>query len=119
MTAATQIRSLLGALPPKYDSLKEAFFAHETQPSITFLWDRLYDIETTDKRHVVESGASTMAGEAYYQHSKGRGRGRGRGKGAKGEIIGKSVGNDNCFRCGEADHWSRECPLKLSVCTRC
>ena len=27
--------------------------------------------------------------------------------------------DESCFRCGEMDHWSRECPKKDSVCNWC
>ena len=27
--------------------------------------------------------------------------------------------SENCFRCGESDHWSRECPQKDTICTWC
>ena len=27
--------------------------------------------------------------------------------------------SESCFRCGEVDHWSRECPKKESVCSWC
>ena len=68
-----------------------------------------------------------MRGEVYFQ-TRGRGgssfKGRGResGKGGGGESSGgrgTGVKNESCFRCGEMDHLSRECPRKESVCNWC
>ena len=120
VSTAQQLQTLLGALPPKYDGLKEAFFARETQPTISFVWDRSFDIETTDKRRATQnSEAAAFSADIFYESRRGRGGGRGRGEGGRGEVPGKAIRNDNCFRCGAADHWSLQCPLKQSVCDWC
>ena len=120
--ANDRLQTLLGALPEKYDILRESYFAQTPAPPIEYIWDRMYDIETTEKRRALQSGASAMATEVYYQSTRGRGSFRGRGR---GNFSGRGVGrgsegkSENCFRCGESDHWSRECPKKDSVCTWC
>ena len=67
-----------------------------------------------------------MRGEVYYQGRGGRGgaaRGRGVSRsgacGGSGSDREREVKSEGCFRCGEVDHWSRECPKKDSVCTWC
>ena len=90
------------------------------EPEIEYIWARMYDKEVAQKRR---EQSSAMRGEGYYQGKGGRGgaaRGRGvpRG-GASGSGREKEIKSEGCFRCGEADHWSRECPKKDSVCTWC
>ena len=83
--------TLLGALPRKYDVLKEAYFpqgAVGELPHINYIWGRMYDIETTRNQRAEERGASALAGEVYYQSTKGRGIYRGRGKGVRGGLGG-------------------------------
>ena len=120
--ANDRLQTLLGALPEKYDILRESYFAQTPAPAIDYIWERMYDIETTEKRRALQSGAAMAAG-AYYQSTRGRGsfRGRGRGNfsGRGGVGRGGEGKTENCFRCGESDHWSRECPKKDSVCSWC
>ena len=72
------LETILDALPVKYDTLRESYFAETPAPGIEYVWDRMFDIETTEKRRAVHSGASGMVAEIYYR-SKGRGSFRGRG----------------------------------------
>ena len=86
-------------------------------PPISYMWSRLYDIETTQLKREAQSEASGMRGEVLYQ-TRGRGgnsfRGRGRaGANRGGRAI--QVQSESCFRCGETDHWSKECPKKEST----
>ena len=85
----------------------------------------MFDIETTQKRREAEGDSTGMRGEVYYQirgrgggSFKGRGRTSNRGGGISGGR-GSEVKNESCFRCGEMDHWSGECPKKESVCSWC
>ena len=123
--ANDRLQTLLGALPEKFDLLREAYFTQTPAPGIQYLWDRMYDIESTERKRALQSGASGMAAEAevYYQSARGRGNFRGRGRrgsyGGRGAGRGNEEKSENCFRCGAADHWSRECPKKDSVCTWC
>ena len=64
-----------------------------------------------------------MRGEVLFQ-TRGRGgnsfRGRGRSSSRGGGVFGGrgvEVKIESCFKCGEMDHWSRECPKKDSVCS--
>ena len=104
--ASDRLQTLLGALPEKYDILCESYFAQTPAPPIDYIWDRMYDIESTKKRWALQSGASAMAIEIYYQPTRGRGSFRGRGRGnLSGRSGGGSEGKStNCFRCGESDH---------------
>ena len=125
MSVGDRLDTLLGALPEKYDILRETFFAQTPAPTIDFVWDRMFGIETTEKRRAVQAGGSEMFGDGYYIN-KGRGNFRGRGRGraggrGQGRVAGRgSEGKtENCFRCGECDNWSRECPKKDNVCSWC
>lgn len=124
ISAEDQLQTLLGALPEKFDILRESYFSVTPAPDINYLWRRLYDIETTQKRRETESESSGMRGEVYYQNRgransfRGRGRASNRGTGSSGGR-GSEMKSESCFRCGELDHWSRECPRKDSVCSWC
>ena len=79
-----RLETLLNALPEKCDILRESNFAQTPAPEIEYVWDRMYDIETTEMRRAAQSGASAWAGEVYYQSTRGRGSVRGRGRGNTG-----------------------------------
>ena len=120
-----QLQTLLGSLPAKFDILRESYFVQTPAPNITYLWTRMYDIETTQKRREAEMDSTGMRGEAPFE-TRGRGgisfRGRGRGNSRGGSFSGGrgvEVKNERCFGCGEMDHWSRECPKKETVCNWC
>ena len=118
-----RLETLLTSLPKKYDHLKESYYAQPDAPGIDYIWDRMLDIEATDNRRAAQSGATSHSAEVYYQ-GRGRGgssfRGRGRGSlGNRGSGRTENSRSENCFRCGEPDHWSRECPKKDSVCAWC
>ena len=128
VSVADQLQTLLGALPEKFDMLRESYFAQTPAPTIDYIWSRMFDIETTQNRRLAQDEVAGLRAEVYFQ-SRGRGgtsyRGRGRGGNRGGGIGGGSGGRGNevkseaCFRCGDSDHWSRECPKKDSVCTWC
>lgn len=48
-----------------------------------------------------------------------RGRGERGGNGNGSGRRGSDIKTGNCCKCGESDHWSRECPMKGSVCGWC
>ena len=122
------LQTLLGSLPERFDTIRETYFAQDPAPDTENIWMRMFDRETTQKRR---EQSSVMRGEVYFQ-SRGRGgsmRGRGRGaarvggsgSGSCGGSCGRGadVKSENCFTCGESDHWSRECPKKNNICTWC
>lgn len=98
--AGDRLETLLNALPMKYDVLRESYFAQTLALGLEYIWDRMFDIETTQKRRAIQSGAPGMVVEIYYQ-LKGRVSFRGRGTGYPGNR-GAGRGGENCFRCGEA-----------------
>ena len=83
----------------------------------------MYNIESQEKKREVQEESSGIGAGVYYQSARGRGNFRGRGR--RGTFGGRGVGrgnegkSENCFRCGESDHWSRECPQKDTICTWC
>ena len=56
--AGDRLKTLLNALPEKYDILSESYFAQTPAPGIEYVWDRMYDIETTEKENRSERGVS-------------------------------------------------------------
>ena len=60
-----QLDTLLNALPQEYDMMREAFFAQIPVPDIDYVWDRMYDIESTKKRRAVQYGAFALGAEGY------------------------------------------------------
>lgn len=42
-----QLQTLLAALPEKYDTLRETNFAQTIPPSLTYVLERMFDIEAT------------------------------------------------------------------------
>ena len=122
-----RLQTLLGALPRKFDNLRESYFAQLAPPGIQYLWERMYDIESQEKKRSAQTDAAVVGGGAYYQSGGRGGRGNLRSRGARGgrgsgggrDGVTKKVGEENCFRCGEADHWSNECPKKASICSWC
>ena len=122
VSVADQLQTLLGALPVKFDSLRESYFAQTPAPNINYIWDRMFDIESNQIRRSAQHEAAGMRAESYFQ-TRGRGgstfRGRSRGGNRGGGSGRGEVKSENCFRCGDSDHWSRECPKKDSVCNWC
>ena len=119
-----KLQTLLGSLPERFDTIRESYFAQTPAPGIDYIWRRMFDRETTQKRR---EQSAVMRGEVYFQsrgrggfvRGRGRGAARGGGSGSGSGGRGGDVKSENCFRCGESDHWSRECPKKDSICTWC
>ena len=124
VSGADRLQTLLGALPEKFDMLRESYFAQINAPNIDYIWNRMFDIETTQIRRSTQDEVVGARLEGCFQ-TRGRGGSTFRGRGRSGSRGGGSdrstneVKNENCFRCGDADHWSRECPRKDSVCNWC
>lgn len=45
-SARTKIQTLLGALPEKFDMLRESFYAQTPTPPISYFWARMCDMDT-------------------------------------------------------------------------
>ena len=113
-----QLLTLLGSLPERLESIRDTYYSQTQAPEIEYIWARMYDKEVAQKRR---EQSSALRGEGYYQGKSVRGgaaRGRGVPRGG-GNSREKEIKSEGCFRCGEVDHWSRECPKKDSVCTWC
>ena len=99
------LQTLLGALPRKFDNLRESYFAQTVAPRIQYLWERMYDIESQEKKRVVQEDSAGMGAGVYYQSGRGQGNSRGRGGrvtfGGRGSEKGDEEKSENCFRCGE------------------
>ena len=125
ISPAEQLQTLLGALPMKYDVLRESFYSAIPTPPISYMWSRLFDIETTQiKRDALSDSARMRAGVLFQTRGRGGSsfKGRGRASGRGGGVVGgrgTEMKSESCFRCGDLDHWSRECPKKDSVCNWC
>lgn len=124
--AADRLQTLLNALPSKFDMLLESYYSQTPPPGIDYLWDRMFDIETTEKRRAVQNGASALAAELYYMNLRGQGSSRGRGRGRGGSSSGgsraggrSSEAKEGCYKCGDPDHWSMDCPSKNAACGWC
>ena len=87
ISPAEQLQTLLGALPMKYDILRESFYSMIPAPPISYMWSRLYDIEKTQMKRDALSEASGMRGEVFYQ-TRGRGGNSFRGRGRAGANRG-------------------------------
>ena len=64
VSIADQLQTLLGALPEKFDILRESYFAQTPAPGIEYVWDRMFDSETTQIRRSTQSVSSRA--ESYY-----------------------------------------------------
>ena len=54
---ADRLETLFNALPEKFDFFRESYFAHTPAPEIEYVWDKMFDMETTEKRRAAQSGA--------------------------------------------------------------
>ena len=45
-----KLQTLLGSLPERFDTIRESYFAQTPAPSIDYIWRRMFDRETTQKR---------------------------------------------------------------------
>ena len=102
LTAEDWLDTLLNSLPKKYDLLLESYHSAK-------LAHRLHLGQIA--RHRVDSKV-----EEKTERTRGRGssRGRGRAGGRIGDRV-SEVAHNNCFRCGQADHWDRDCPKKSAT----
>ena len=123
MSPDDRIQTLLGSLPERFDTIRETFFAQRPLPTIEYIWERMFDKETTYKRR---EQSAALRGEGYFQSRRRGGSARGRGNrggvsrgGGSGAGRGGDIKSEACFRCGELDRLSRECPKKESICTWC
>lgn len=84
-----QLLTLLGSLPEKFESIRDTFYAQSPEPGIEYIWTRMYDKETAQKRR---DQSSVMRGEVLFQ-SRGGSRGSSnRGRGRMGSNRGGSSG---------------------------
>ena len=86
-----QLHTLLASLPAKFDILRESYFSVIPAPNISYLWSRMFDIESTQRRREAEGDSTSMRGEVYYQ-TRGRGGGSFRGRGRTRNRGGGSSG---------------------------
>ena len=100
VSASSQIQTLLGALPQKFDMLRESFFAQTPAPNISYLWSRMFDMESTQKKRAAQSEAAGLRAEVLYQ-TRGGGRGgsgsRGRGRTGGGGGRTGEIKDESCF----------------------
>ena len=66
VSATIQRQTLLGALPEKFDMLRESFYAQTPAPPISYLWGRMFDMDTTQKKRAVQNEAAGLRAEGLY-----------------------------------------------------
>ena len=69
MSDEDRLQTLLGSLLERFDTIRESYFAQTPAPGIDYIWTRMFDRETTQKRR---EQSAVMRGEVYFQ-SRGRG----------------------------------------------
>ena len=52
--ANDRLQTLLRSLPEKFDLLRESYFARTPAPGIQYIWDRMYDIESTERKRALQ-----------------------------------------------------------------
>lgn len=91
------VSSYLGKMPPQQNPAKTI---HDIKAQLRFL-------------HMDKEDSDDEPHNAYYTRGRGGGRGRGRGRGGSGggkRDFGRNY--TGCYKCGEMDHKSRDCPTK-------
>ena len=63
VSGADRLQTLLGALPEKLDMLRESYFAQTTAPNIDYIWNRMFDIETTQIRRSAQDETAGVRSE--------------------------------------------------------
>ena len=86
VTVEDQLETLLASLPAKFDILRESYYLMIPAPNISYLWSRMFDIESTQRRREAEGDGTGMRGEVYYQ-TRGRGGGSFRGRVSVGDSA--------------------------------
>ena len=51
VSIADRLQTLLGALPEKFDMLRESYFAQTNAPNIDYIWNTIFDIDTSGVSH--------------------------------------------------------------------
>ena len=62
MSGEDQLQTLLASLPERFDTVRETYFTQVPAPSIDYIWTRMFDRVTTEKRR---EQSAAMRGEVY------------------------------------------------------